>query len=642
MSTGRGTSRRGTGGRGTDGRGTGKVKLADRTKEFARGLTAALALTVRACPGALAVRIATVLIAGIAPVAASWLLKYVVDNLADGGFRTADLTWAAAGIGLLTVLLAASAAVSAYADGRIRRATSTQAQTELLTAVNRLSGLSKLEQPAFQNRVQLGIQSAQGAERLVGAVLQCAQNVLTLAGFLGSLLLISPVLTGILVAAAVPALFAQLANSRHRADMFWRTSSLARRQIFYRGILTDPQAAKEIRLYGLGGYFARRMRSDLDGINRQEEQLDRRLAVYETGLAVLGALVSTGALVWAVHKAASGALSAGDVSLLVAALAGMQAALAALVGCIAQGHQTALMFGHYVHVTQVRDDLPAPAAPVAPPPLARGLELRDVWFRYSEDGPWILRGVDLAVPHGGSLAVVGLNGAGKSTLVKLVCRLYDPQRGSITWDGVDLRDIPADELRQRISVVFQDPMEYDLSAAENIGLGDLDAFDDHERIRAAAADADVHDVLAGLPRGYDTMLSRMFFPDDLDDPDDPGGSGVQLSGGQWQRVALARALMRSGRDLMILDEPSTGLDAVAERHVHDRLAELRRGATSILVSHRLNSVRAADSIVVIADGVVRESGTHDELMAAGGSYAELFRLQAEGYAQSEGYEEAVR
>jgi ATP-binding cassette subfamily B protein len=607
-----------------------KKESDDRTAGFLRGLTAVFRLTLRAAPGALATRVVTVLITGTAPVAASWLLKYVVDRLTADDFRISDLHWAAAGIGLLSVLLAAGAAVSTYADGRIRRAVSTQAQSELLTAVNRLSGLSKLEQPAFHNRLQLAIQSSQGADRLVASMLQGVQGVLTMLGFLGSLLVISPVLALILIVAAVPALLAQLANSRHRADMFRRTSNLARRQIFYRGLLTDPQAAKEIRLYGLGDYFAERLRTDLTSMNRQEERLDRRLAGYETALACLSAAVSTGALVWGVHQAATHAVTTGDVSLLVGALAGMQGALLSLVGSIADSHQTALMFSHYLYVTRVGDDLPAPAVPIAPPPLRRGLELRDVWFRYTDDGPWILRGVSLTIPHGTTLAVVGLNGAGKSTIVKLLCRLYDPQRGSIHWDGIDLTDIPAYELRRRISVVFQDPMEYDLTAGENIGLGDLELLDDHQRIHAAAADADIHTKLVSLPRGYDTMLTRMFFPDEFDEDDDPT-SGVQLSGGQWQRLALARALMRSGRDLMILDEPSTGLDAVAERHVHDRLTSIREGATSILVSHRLNTVRAADAIVVIADGVVQEAGTHEQLMAIDGGYAELFNTQAQGY-----------
>ncbi|NGO79484.1 ABC transporter ATP-binding protein [Streptomyces sp. YC504] len=609
-----------------------------RRTEVLRGLAAVFALTLRACPGALATRVATVVVAGTAPIAASWLLKYVVDSLTSDGFRVADLTWAAAGIGLLTVALAAGSAVASYADSRIRRATATCAQSDLLEAVNRLSGLSRLEQPAFHDRLQLAVQSAQGADRLVAAALQGAQGVLTMTGFLGSLLLISPALALIVVAAAVPALFAQLANSRHRADMFWRTSNLARRQIFYRGLLTDTQAAKEIRLYGLGSYFAQRLRDDLDGINSQEEHLDRRLVRHETALAVLGAAVSTGALVWGVHQAATGGLSAGDVSLLVAALAGVQSALISLVSSIAQSHQTALMFAHFLYVTQVEDDLPAPAAPVEPPPLSRAIELRDVWFRYTDDGPWILRGVDLTIPYGTSLAVVGLNGAGKSTLVKLLCRLYDPQRGSILWDGTDLRDMPADLLRRRISVVFQDPMEYDLTAGENIGLGDLDALRDPARIHAAAADADIHSALDRLPQGYDTMLSRMFFPDDTEE----SAAGVQLSGGQWQRLALARALMRSGRDLMILDEPGTGLDAVAERHIHDRLTALRQGETSILVSHRMGTARAADHIVVIADGTVREAGTHGELMSLGGAYAELFTTQAEGYAVDQGVEETVR
>jgi len=260
--------------------------------------------------------------------------------------------------------------------------------------------------------------------------------------------------------------------------------------------------------------------------------------------------------------------------------------------------------------------------------LRQGLELRDVWFRYSDDHPWVLRGVDLTIPHGTAVALVGLNGAGKSTLVKLLCRMYDPTRGRILWDGVDLRDIPPASLRERISAVFQDHMNYDMTAAENIGLGELSAMGDRARLVAAATRAGAHDRIAALPRGYDTPLTRIF---EIGTDNEDTATGVVLSGGQWQRLALARSLVREGRDLMILDEPSSGLDPEAEHEVHARIRDYRQGRTSLLISHRLSAVRDADRIAVLEDGRVSELGTHDSLLADGRGYARLFRLQADGY-----------
>jgi ATP-binding cassette subfamily B protein len=321
-------------------------------------------------------------------------------------------------------------------------------------------------------------------------------------------------------------------------------------------------------------------------------------------------------------------ITAGDVTMLVAAIGGVQVALTSVTMSLASAHQQLLLFEHVLAVVDAGPDLPAAAHPVPVPALERGIELRDVWFRYSDAHPWVLSGVDLFLPAGEAVALVGRNGAGKSTLVKLLCRLYDPTKGAILWDGVDLRDMDVAELRRRIGAVFQDFMHYDLTAAENIALGDVDAVGECERITAAARLAGIHDTVAGLPHGYDTMLTRIFSShEDEADPE----TGVALSGGQWQRLALARALLRDKRDLLILDEPSSGLDAVAEHEVHTRLREHRAGRTSVLISHRLGAVRAADQIVVLDAGAIVERGTHDELMATGGLYAELFRLQSAGY-----------
>jgi ATP-binding cassette, subfamily B, bacterial len=299
-----------------------------------------------------------------------------------------------------------------------------------------------------------------------------------------------------------------------------------------------------------------------------------------------------------------------------------------IISSAAMAYRALLMFRSYQDVLTEEADLPVRADPVPALALRRGIEVDDVWFRYGPDQPWILRGVSCFIPHGQAVALVGHNGAGKSTLVKLLCRFYDPDRGRILWDGVDLRDMDPAGLRNRISVVFQDYMDYELSAAENIAVGDLSLAGQDDCLIAAAERAGIHDALTSLPKGYQTLLTRTYF--DLADKEDPQ-TGVLLSGGQWQRVALARAFLRGGRDLLILDEPSSGLDAEAEHQIHASLAGERDGRSTVLISHRLNTIRDAEHIVVLSDGVISEQGNHDVLIARSGIYARLFALQARGY-----------
>ncbi|MER6817248.1 ABC transporter ATP-binding protein [Spirillospora sp. NPDC000708] len=619
----------------SDGGGGGEGATEPRAS-VARAMKEAYALAWRACPGMLLLQLAMAVLDGTAPVATAWLTKVALDELTAARPRTGALLWVAAGIGALGIAMASSSAVAAYAQGRARRAVGLLSQDRLFGAVNRMNGLARLEEPRFHDRLRLAQQSAENApDQLVQMGLTTLRGSLGVTGFLGTLIAINPVMAGAALAAAVPAMVAHLALGRRRAGLLWRISPGLRRKLFYQMLLTDLQAAKEVRLFGLGGFLHGRMLTELRAANDAEDRLERGVVRVQVLLAALGALLAAAGLLWAVHAAAQKTISVGDVSVFIGALAGLQSGLGALVQGIAMGHQSALVFHHYLTVVGTGDDLAAPARHRRLAPLAHAIELRDVWFRYSEDAPWVLRGLDLTIPHGTSLAVVGLNGAGKSTLVKLLCRFYDPQRGAVLWDGVDVRDVPVEELRRRIGAVFQDYMDYDLTAAENIGLGDLDAIDDPERIRAAAERAGVHETVERLPAGYATMLSRLFHAGDEEDDGDgeaARANGVHLSGGQWQRLALARGLMRRGRDLMILDEPSSGLDAEAEAAVHDRLRELRAGSTSVLVSHRLSAVRRADRIVVVQDGRILESGDHASLIASpDGVYAKLFGRQAEGY-----------
>lgn len=589
-------------------------------------LVSAFRLTRTAAPAGTPLYAVLCLLGGVVPLAAAWCTKVLLDGLAAGGGWAALVPWAVAlaATGLVSGLLPVA---SEYLKQRLDRAVAVVTMDRLYRAMGRLTGLARMEDPRFRDRLQLAQQTGRsGPGQLVDDGLGAVQAAVTTGGFLATLLVLDVGMAVVVLLAAVPALIAHLRLSRARAEVMWSITPAERREVFYAELLSSLDAAKELRLLGLGDLFRRRMLVELTAAHAVVEGQDRRDARVRGLLAGLTALVSAAGLVWSVWLAAAGSLSIGDIAMFVAAVAGVQGASQSLVHNLASAHHSVLLFHHYQEIESQPPDLPGGDRPV--PSLRQGIELRNVWFRYADDQPWVLCGVNLTIPHGGSLALVGLNGAGKSTIVKLLCRFYDPCRGAILWDGVDLRSFAPDDLRARIGAVFQDYMRYDLTAAENIGLGDVSSMDDRARVVAAAHRAGAHDAVTALPRGYDTLLSRMFLDEaDREDPE----TGVLLSGGQWQRLALARAFLRDRRDLMILDEPSSGLDAQAEHEVHSSLRRHREGATSVLISHRLGTVRDAAVIAVLTGGQVSELGTHDELLALGGDYARLFRLQASGY-----------
>ncbi|MFB9236644.1 ABC transporter ATP-binding protein [Plantactinospora siamensis] len=602
---------------------------AGRRRRAARALRsarAAFGLAVRAAPGATAADVVSTVLLGLTPVLTAWLTKLVIDRLTTGGLSAREVVTLGVGLTLLGSTAAALPHLRRYLEAERTRAVSRLVRQRLYAAVQRFVGLARLEDPAFQDRLQVAQQTGHiGPGQLAGNTLAALQSLIGMTGFLGVLVAMSPPTAVLVLLAAVPTLVIQLRLNRRRVAMMVNLEHFQRRDMFFAQLLVGIPAAKEVRLFGLGRYFGDRMLAELRGMHAQEHRLDRREMRAQATLGLLGAVAAGTGIIYTVGIARSGSATAGDVALFLAAVPGVQSALAGIVGQLGTMHQALLMFAHYQAVVEAEPDLPRPAAPAPTPALRSRIELRDVWFRYSPEHPWVLRGVDLDLPYGSTVALVGLNGAGKSTLVKLLCRFYDPERGSIRWEGTDLRDLDPAALRERIGVVFQDFMAYDLTAAENIGVGDLGSAGDRDRLRAAARAAGADEVLDRLPRGYDTLLTRVFH-----DGDD-GCAGVVLSGGQWQRVALARAFLRANRDLLILDEPSSGLDAEAEHDLHRRLRDLRTGATSLLISHRLNAVREADLIVVLDEGRVVERGNHAELLARGGRYARLFALQSRGY-----------
>lgn len=387
----------------------------------------------RAGPGLAASQLAVTVVGGLLPAGTVWMTKLLIDGLAAG--RPDLVLLPVSGLTAIGLVSGVLPQLTAYLRAESERRLDRLMQDRLYTAVNGFQGLSRFENPAFLDGLRLATQaSGSTLAPITSGLFDIGRNAIMLVSLLAALAVLSPLMAGLVALAAIPALIARLSLEKRRMIMIAGQSTSIRRQIFYSSLITDVQAAKEVRLFGLGGFLKDRMFGELATVQAGERRLDRQEALTQSLLAVLSAAVSGVGLIWAVYAAADGRLTLGDVTAFAAAVAGTQGALIALVENAANARQALSLFGHHEQVTSLPDDLPPPRrsteGPSATlPALRRGIELRDVWFRYDESHPWVLRGVDLTIPYGASVALVGLNGAGKSTLIKLLCRFYDPSRG---------------------------------------------------------------------------------------------------------------------------------------------------------------------------------------------------------------------
>ncbi|HEX4462777.1 MAG TPA: ABC transporter ATP-binding protein [Polyangia bacterium] len=459
---------------------------------------------------------------------------------------------------------------------------------------------------------------------------QLVQNSLTLIGYLALILRYSRWAALALLAASVPAAAVEMWFSRSAFRLRnWRSPE-ARQLNYLEYVLSNDAHVKEVKLFNLGPTLLDRYRTLAEKLFREDQSLAGKRAGWALLLSLLGTAAFYLCYAGMALAAATAAITLGNLTLYVVAFRQGQQAFQSVLGAIGGMYEDTLYMSNLFDYLSIEVKADSVIGPPRYPATAgeAGIRFEDVGFRYPEAGSengrasekWALRHIDLFVPRGQSVALVGANGAGKTTLIKLLTRLYEPTEGRVLIDGIDLREWDIDKLRARVAVIFQDFNEYQFDVRDNVGVGSLPHLTEEPRIARAAERGGADEVVAGLSDGLGTKLGKW------------AHDGVELSGGQWQKIALARAFMREEADILVLDEPTAALDAEAEHAIFERFRTLAAGRTTFLISHRFSTVRMADRILVLEGGRIAEDGSHAELVAAGARYAHLFSLQAQGYA----------
>lgn len=565
------------------------------------------------------------LVAGLLPAGIAWTGKQLVDAvvasvnapepapLLDAPY----LQWLVLELGLVVALAAAQRGLT-VAQSLLRAQLGHRVNVMVLEKAQQLE-LTHFEDSEFYDKLTRARREASSRPlSLVRRTFGLVQNAISLVTYGALLLAFSPWAVGVLVLAAVPAFIAETRFAGEAFRLFRWRSPETRKQMYLETVLAREDYAKEVKLFGLGELLVSRYRSIFDLLYGEDRDLTLRRGLWGFLLGLLSTASLYGAYAWVAFSAATRLITLGDMTMYMMVFRQGQSAFAAMLQSIGGMYEDNLYLSNLYEFLEQEVRPPEGTATAGPDP-SDGVRFEDVSFVYPGSTTPAIDHVSFHLKPGTRLALVGHNGSGKTTLIKLLARLYTPTSGRITLDGLPLAEWDPSALRARVGVIFQDFVRYQFTVGENVGVGDVERIEDQPGIESAADKGMAAPFIADFPDGYETQLGRWF------------KDGRELSLGQWQKVALSRALMRTGSDILVLDEPTAAMDAEAEAEIFQRLADLTDQQMAILISHRFSTVRMADHIAVLDRGRLVEEGSHEQLMAREGRYAHLFTLQAKGY-----------
>ena len=555
------------------------------------------------------------------PVIILWIGKLIIDeiilqiSLEDKDFT---LLWRYVLIEFaLAVITDLLSRLTNLTDGLLGDLYSNMSSEKIIRKTNELT-IEQLEDPEFYDKLERARTQTSSRVDLMSNALSQGESIISIITLIAGLIYFEPFLILMLVLSIIPSFINEVKFSSHRYSLARSWTSERRELDYLRFIGANNQTAKEIKLFGLTDFIAKRFSKLSYSYYKLNKNLSVRQSIYGFIFNLLGVVSYYGAYVFIILRVLNGFITLGELTFLSGSFNRLRNNLQGFFTRFTRISESALYLQDYFDFIDINVDTSAKQKASLPKNIKEGFEIKDVSFAYAGSEQYVLKDINFKIKAGEKMAFVGQNGAGKTTLIKLILRFYEPSKGEILLDGVNINTFDVHEYRKRFGVIFQDFFKYEFTLRENIAVGNISELENDEMINYAANKSLADQVTKVMREGLEQQLGRRF------------AKGQELSGGQWQKVALARAYMKDA-DVMILDEPTSALDAQAEYDVFERFIALTKGKTSIIISHRFSTVRMADRILVLQNGNVLEMGTHEELLQHPKLYSELFKLQAAGY-----------